>query len=62
MYVVFIAFIVVMMVMLLRLRLLLLLLLLTILVIGVTAHRWLMARWGIVSVLGVEMLQRLSNA
>ena len=56
--VVFVAFIVMLMMMLLRLRLLLL----AILVIRVTTHRWLMPRWGVVSVLGVEMLQRLSNA
>lgn len=59
--VVFIAYIMMVMVMLLRLRLRLLLLLLAILVIRVTAHRWLMPRWSVVSILWVEMLQRLSN-
>ena len=57
--IVFIAFILVMMMV---LRLLLLLLLLTVLVIGITAHRRLMPRWSVVSVLWVEMLQRLPDA
>ena len=44
------------------LQLLRFLLLLAILVIGITPHRRLMSRWGIVSILWMEMLQRLPNA
>ena len=59
MNIIFVAFIGVMVMVLWWLRLLLLL---AILVIGITAHRRLMPRWSIVSVLWVKMLQRLPNA